>query len=154
MSSIIELNTATVPIVVGARPADYDWPELAHRWDHNDLAAVHDWLNRRWSQRVRNSPAGQADPEAQFLQALAFAALALHFTQGGNQEGALLMLDDALIGLGKFRPGFLGVGVEPILDTLHELRPIIASLAPDAPCPLMPFVYRKFELWPNDHGTH
>jgi hypothetical protein len=71
--------------------------------------------------------------------------LALHFTQHGNQEGAVLMVDDAMVALGRFRPGFLGVQVDPIIATLQELRPLLAGLAPDAECPLWPFVYRKFE---------
>ena len=125
--------------------AHFLWEELAHLWDSNDLAAAHDWLNARWSRLIRNSVAGQMDPEAQFLQGLAFAVLALHFTQHANQEGAVMMIDDALVVLGRFRPAFLGVRVEPIVATLEELRPLLAGLAPDAEYPLWPFVYRKFE---------
>ncbi|MEW5888737.1 MAG: DUF309 domain-containing protein [Pseudomonadota bacterium] len=121
------------------------WEELAALWNANDLAAAHDWLNERWSRLVRNRPGGQADPEARFLQALAFAVLALYFTQTGNQEGARLMLDDALVALARYRPRFLGLEVEPIVATLLELQPVIAGLAPDAECPLYPFVFRKLE---------
>jgi uncharacterized protein len=123
----------------------FDWQELAHLWDGNDLAAAHDWLNERWSGLVRNRTGGQADPEARFLQALAYAVLALHFTQIGNQAGARVVLDDALITLAAYRPSFLGVRIDPIYATLDELKPMLAGLADDDPCPMFPFVYRKFE---------
>lgn len=123
----------------------FRWEEFARLWDGNDLATAHDWLNERWMRLIRNRPGGQQDAEAQFLQSLAYATLALHFTQNGNQEGALLLLDDALVALGRYRPEFLGVQVDPILATLNELRPLLVGLAPHAECPLWPFVYRKFE---------
>ncbi len=123
----------------------FDWEALAHLWDSNDLAAAHDWLNERWSALVRNRPGGQADPEARFLQAMAYAVLALYFTQIGNQAGARVVLDDALIALAMYRPTFLGVRIDPIYATLDELKPLLAGLADDDPCPMFPFVYRKFE---------
>jgi hypothetical protein len=123
----------------------FAWDELAHLWDGNDLAAAHDWLNERWSALVRNRPGGQADPEARFLQALAYAVLTLHFTQQGNQAGARVVLDDALMALAQYRPRFLGVHIDPIYATLHELKPQLSGLADDDPCPMFPFVYRKFE---------
>jgi hypothetical protein len=123
----------------------FRWEELAQLWDSNDLAAAHDWLNQRWSALVRNRPGGQADPEARFLQALAYAVLALYFTQVGNQAGARVVLDDALVALASYRPGFLGVRIDPICATLDDLKPMLAALADDAPCPVFPFVYRKFE---------
>lgn len=122
-----------------------DWVEAAAMWDGNQLGQLHDWLNERWSRLIRNSLLGAKDPEAEFLQGLAYATLALFFTQNQNQEGALLMLDDALIALGKYRPSFLGVNVEPILGALQEMRPLLVGLAPDDDCPLYPFVYPKFE---------
>jgi len=114
-------------------------------WNGNRLEQLHDWLNERWSRLIRNSLLGTKDPEAEFLQALAYAVLALFFTQNHNQEGALLMIDDAQLTLGKYRPRFLGVHVDPILAALQELRPLLVGLAPDAECPLYPFVYPKFE---------
>ena len=86
------------------------------------------------------------DPDASFLQGLAFAALALHFTQDGNQEGALMMIDDAMVVLAPYAPSHQGVAVEPVLQSLAELRPMLVGLPPDAPCPIQPFVYRKFRL--------
>lgn len=124
--------------------SEIDWSEVAALWDGNALGELHDWLNARWSRLVRNSVLGTDDPEARFLQGLAFAALALFFTQHHNQEGALLMIDDASIALSRFRPGFLGVEVDPILDGLHTLRPLLVGLAPNADCPLWPFVYPRF----------
>ena len=70
----------------------------------------------------------------------------LFFTQNQNQEGALLMLDDAAMALGKYRPAYLGIQIEPIYATLQELRPMLVGLAPNADCPMVPFVYPKFEF--------
>lgn len=125
--------------------SELDWSEIAVLWNANELGPLHDLLNERWSRLIRNSPLGAADPEAEFLQALAFATLALFFTQNRNQEGALILLDDALIALGKYRPSFLGAQVDPIVGTLHELRPLIAALPADGENPMFPFVYAKFE---------
>jgi hypothetical protein len=122
-----------------------DWTEAAAMWNGNQLGQLHDWFNERWSRLIRNSLLGTRDPEAEFLQGLAFATLALFFTQNRNQEGALLMLDDARMALAKYRPRFLGVNVEPIVGALDGLRPLLAGLAPDDDCPLYPFVYPKFE---------
>jgi hypothetical protein len=123
-----------------------DWDAFAVLWNANDLAAAHDWLSERWARLVRNSVLGNADPEAEFLQGLAFAVLALFFTQNRNQEGARLVLDDALVTLAKFRPSFLGVKVDPVVGALTELRPMLAGLAPEDDCPIYPFVYSKFEF--------
>jgi uncharacterized protein len=122
-----------------------DWREAATMWNDNQLGQLHDWLNERWSRLIRNSLLGAKDPEAEFLQGLAYATLALFFTQNRNQEGALLMADDAQMALAKYRPRFLGVHVEPILGALRELRPLLVGLAPEDDCPLYPFVYPKFE---------
>jgi len=123
-----------------------EWGAFAALWNANELAAAHDWLNERWSRLIRNSVQGTSDPEAEFLQGLAFATLALFFTQNKNQEGARLVLDDALVALARFRPTFLGVKIDPIIGTLNELRPLLAGLAPQDDCPLYPFVYAKFEF--------
>ena len=125
--------------------SELDWSEVATLWNSNDLGTLHDWLNERWARLIRNSPMGQQDPEAELLQALAFATLALFFTQNHNQEGALLVLDDAVMALGKYRPEYLGIKIEPIYGGLQELRPLLVGLAPNAECPVYPFVYPKFE---------
>ena len=125
--------------------SELDWSEIAALWNANELGALHDLLNERWSRLIRNSVLGTSDPGAEFLQALAFATLALFFTQNRNQEGALMLLDDALVALGKYRPRFLGVQVDPIIGTLRELRPLIASLPADGENPMFPFVYARFE---------
>lgn len=126
--------------------SEMDWSEVAHMWNDNQLGQLHDWLNERWSRLVRNSVLGTKDPEAELLQALAFATMALFFTQNQNQEGALLMLDDAVMALGKYRPTYLGIQIEPIYATLQDLRPMLVGLAPNADCPMVPFVYPKFEF--------
>jgi hypothetical protein len=126
--------------------ADLDWEPFAALWNANDLAGAHDWLNGRWSRLIRNSLLGTADPEAEFLQALAFATLAFFFTQNRNQDGARLVLDDALVALMKYRPAFLGVRIDPIVAALEDLRPLLAGLAAEDDCPLFPFVYPKFEF--------
>lgn len=125
--------------------AELDWGEVAALWNSNALGTLHDLLNERWSRLIRNSPFGSSDPEAGLLQALAFATLALFFTQNHNQEGALLVADDALVALARYRPHYLGIRIDPIYDTLQQLRPLLTGLAPQAECPLMPFVYAKFE---------
>lgn len=125
--------------------SELDWGEVAKLWDNNQLGQLHDWLNERWARLIRNSPLGTKDPEAELLQALAFATLALFFTQNQNQEGALLMLDDAMMALGKYRPSYMGVRIEPIYGTLEELRPMLVGLASDADCPMYPLVYPRFE---------
>lgn len=125
--------------------SEIDWSEVATLWNTNELGVLHDLLNERWSRLIRNSVLGTRDPEAEFLQGLAFATLALFFTQNRNQEGALLMVDDALIALGKYRPRFMDVRIDPIIGTLQTLRPLIASLPADGENPMFPFVYAKFE---------
>lgn len=125
--------------------SEMDWSEVATLWNANELGVLHDLLNERWSRLIRNSVLGTRDPEAEFLQGLAFATLALFFTQNRNQEGALLMVDDALIALGKYRPRFMGVQIDPIIGTLQTLRPLIVSLPADGENPMFPFVYAKFE---------
>jgi hypothetical protein len=146
MSTIVDLARSGLLIPGGAALTDaLDWEEFAALWDSNDLAAAHDWLNQRWSRRVETRIAGAADPEAKLLQGLAFATLALYFTQTARQDSALLMLDDALMTLAAYRPAFLGVRVDPIFATLGEMRPLVASLAPDAENPTFPFVYHRFE---------
>ena len=125
--------------------SEIDWSEVATLWNSNELGVLHDLLNERGSRLIRNSVLGTRDPEAEFLQGLAFATLALFFTQNRNQEGALLMVDDALIALGKYRPRFMGVQIDPIIGTLQTLRPLIASLPADGENPMFPFVYAKFE---------
>lgn len=141
------LDLAAREFAPAERPSweHFAWDELATLWNTNDLAGAHDWLNDRWSRLVRNRPGGQADPEAQFLQALAFAVIGLYMTQTGNQEGARLMMDDAVVALNRYRPAFLGVRIDPILASLEEIRPLLAGLPADAQCPIFPFLYRKFE---------
>jgi uncharacterized protein len=132
----------------------WQWDELAQHWNNNEFQEVHDWLNERWSKVVKASPAGDKDPDARFIQGLAFAALALYFTQDGNQEGACLLLDDALMVLSQYAPSHMGIMVEPILETLHTLRPAISLLGPDDECPFQPFVYNKlmFDRGRYQHG--
>ncbi|OHC79599.1 MAG: DUF309 domain-containing protein [Rhodoferax sp. RIFCSPLOWO2_12_FULL_60_11] len=125
--------------------SELDWSEVAKLWNNNQLGQLHDWLNERWARLIRNSQLGTKDPEAELLQALAFATLALFFTQNQNQAGALLMLDDAMMALGKYRPSYMGIKIEPIYGTLQDLRPLLVGLPPDAQCPMYPFVFPKFE---------
>lgn len=121
----------------------WDWSELDHLWNQNDFGAVHDWINERWAHIVKTSAAGNKDPDARFMQGLAYAALALYFTQDHNQESARLFIDDALMVLPQYSPSHMGIRVEPVLETLHTLRPAIALLGADDPCPFQPFVYNK-----------
>jgi len=146
MAELIDLTAHLDGAARAPHGGRFDWAELAALWDANRMREAHDWLTERWSHIVRQRPGGHRDPDALLLQGLAFAVNALHFTQTANQEGALLMLDDALLLLGRFRPAFLGVSVEPVIDTLQTLRPTIVALGPCDECPLQPFAYRKFEI--------
>ncbi len=146
MAELIDLTAQLDGAAPARHDGGFDWVELAALWDANRMREAHDWLTERWSRIVRQRPGGHRDPDALLLQGLAFAVNALHFAQNANQEGALLMLDDALLLLGRFRPAFLGVSLEPIVETLQTLRPTIVALGPCDEFPLQPFVYRKFEL--------
>ena len=146
MSSILDLAPRNLPPPDRQVLSSLDWTEAAAMWNDNQLGQLHDWLNERWARLIRNSLLGTKDPEAEFLQGLAYATLALFFTQNRNQEGALLMIDDAMMALAKYRPTFLGVHVAPIVGALAELRPLLVGLAPEDDCPLYPFVYPKFEV--------
>lgn len=117
----------------------FTWPDLAPLWDGNDFGRVHDWLGERWNWLIQTRPLGAEDPDARFLQGLAFAALAFHFTQNRNQEGALLLLDDALRVLPEFQPDRHGLTVGPVIASLETLRPLILDIANEADCPLQPF---------------
>jgi hypothetical protein len=121
----------------------WDWEELAHHWNENDFQAVHDWLNERWALLVKDRIGGDKDPDARFLQGLAFAALAFYFTQNANQEGARLLIDDALMMLPQYLPSHQRIKVEPVIETLHTLRSTIALLGPEDEYPFQPFVYNK-----------
>lgn len=122
---------------------EFAWDELALLWNGNNFGGVHDWLGERWSHLTQVRPDGIGDTDARFLQGLAFAALALHFTQNRNQEGAALLADDALKVLSQYLPAYRGLRVEPVMDTLAELRPLLDGLAPDAECPMRPLVFNK-----------
>ena len=67
-------------------------------WNAGDFGGVHDWLGLRWNKLVQIAFTRGDDKDARFLQGLAFAALAFHFTQNRNQDGARLLADDALCG--------------------------------------------------------
>jgi hypothetical protein len=121
----------------------YAWDELASLWNAGDFGGVHDWLGLRWSQLVQSSSRGVDDKDARFLQGLAFAALAFHFTQNRNQDGARLLADDALSVLPEYGPAHLGVETGSVLKSLRALRPMLDDLDPEADCPMQPFVAEK-----------
>ena len=76
----------------------------------------------------RLAPRGVDDKDARFLQGLAFAALAFHFTQNRNQDGARLLADDALAVLPEYGPAHLGVETGSVLKSLRALRPMLEDL--------------------------
>lgn len=98
------------------------WDELAALWQSGDFRGVHDWINERWSRTVQESPQGDADPFARFLQGMAFAALAFHFAEEQNSESAAIFVEDGLETLQQFPPVYAGVELTPIIDALAELR--------------------------------
>lgn len=111
------------------------WDEFAALWQAGDFRGVHDWLNERWAHTVEQSPRGDAEPFAQFLQGLAYAALAFHFAGEKNAESASLFVEDGLDVLPRYAPSFAGIEITPIVDALAELRgqlpaPATGSLAP------------------------
>lgn len=122
---------------------EFAWDELALLWDGNNFGAVHDWLGERWNHLIQTRPEGHEDPDAQFLQGLAFAALAFHFTQNHNQDGAALLAEDALALLPRFLPAWRGVEIAPVLETLNTLLPLLEGLDHAADCPMQPFVFNK-----------
>ncbi len=121
----------------------YAWDELALLWNAGDFGGVHDWLGLRWNQLVQTRASGMDDKDARFLQGLAFAALAFHFTQNRNQDGAKLLASDALAVLPEYGPAYLGVEVGPVLKSLTALRPMLEDLDPKADCPMQPFMAGK-----------
>ncbi len=131
-----------VPIYVSYDP--FAWDELAELWNAGDFAKVHDWLGLRWSHLIQTRPYGQNDPDARFLQGLAFAALSFHFTQNQNQDGAALLADDAVNVLTSFETAHRGVEIAPILETIKVLRPLLNGLSPEDDCPMQPFVFNRF----------
>ncbi|OIP15996.1 MAG: hypothetical protein AUK53_03700 [Betaproteobacteria bacterium CG2_30_59_46] len=121
----------------------FAWDELALLWNANNFGAVHDWLGERWNTLIQTRSKGQEDPDAQFLQGLAFAALSFHFTQNHNQDGAALLAEDALAMLPRFLPVYCGLEIAPVLETLNTLLPQLVWLEHDADCPMQPFVFNK-----------
>ncbi|WP_136416000.1 DUF309 domain-containing protein [Herbaspirillum sp. ST 5-3] len=122
---------------------EFAWDELALLWDGKNFGSVHDWLGERWNYLIQTRPDGHEDKDARFLQGLAFAALALHFTQNRNQEGAALLADDALQALSAFLPAYRGVQVTPVMETMAALRPLLDGLKHDAGCPVPPSKFNK-----------
>ncbi|MFN3785506.1 MAG: hypothetical protein ACK4RS_01575 [Thiothrix sp.] len=115
------------------------WPELAALWDAGDFGAAHDWLGERWNVLIQSRPDGHNDRDARFLQGIAYAVLALHFTQHANQEGARLMVEDCLQTLSAFEPEWKGMQTATIIDSIKILQPLLVGLDNEAPCPLKPF---------------
>jgi uncharacterized protein len=119
------------------------WGELASLWNVGDFGGVHDWLGLRWSRLVQTRARGADDEDARFLQGLAFAALAFHFTQNRNQDGARLLADDALAVLPEYGTAHLGVETSQVLRSLRTLRPMLENLETEADCPMQPLVSGK-----------
>lgn len=121
----------------------FAWAELAACWNAGDFREVHDWLGLRWNYLIQTRPGGHEDKDARFLQALAFAALAFHFTQNQKQEGAALVADDALSMLPAYLPSYRGLDVAPVIASLSALRPLLEGLAPEDDCPMRPFTFKR-----------
>lgn len=98
------------------------WDELTALWHAGDFRGVHDWLNERWARSMQESPQGADDPFVQFLQGLAFAALAFHFVSERNFESAGIFTEDGLIVLSRYAPVYAGIEITPLIDALAELR--------------------------------
>jgi hypothetical protein len=131
---------STMPICAGDECSLFVLDELALLWNAGDFGGVHDWLGLRWSRLIQTSASGTDDKDARFLQGLAFAALAFHFTQNHNQEGARLLADDALAVLPGYGAAHKGIETGPILRSLRALRPMLENLDTQAECPMQPLV--------------
>lgn len=142
-------SPAPVPRGSMDRTQHFQWGELALLWNGNNFGGAHDWLGARWNHLIQFRPGGHDDPDARFLQGLAFAALAFYFTQNRNQEGALLLLDDARRVLPGFPPDYLGVYLAPILEALNELRPHLVGVECEADCPVEPSMFTRFQFEPE-----
>lgn len=114
------------------------WDELAALWQAGDFRGVHDWINERWSRTVQESPQGDADPFARFLQGIAFAALAFHFAEEQNGESANIFVEDGIDTLSRFPPSYAGVEITPMVDALAGLRDHMP--APETGLPISPVV--------------
>lgn len=113
------------------------WDELAALWQSGDFRTVHDWINERWARTVQESPEGEADPFARFLQGLAFAALAFHFAEDQNDESATIFTEDGISVLNQFPAVYAGIEVRPLLDALGELRHQLPAPATERPIPYL-----------------
>jgi hypothetical protein len=114
------------------------WDELAALWQSGDFRGVHDWINERWARTVQESPQGDADPFARFLQGVAFAALAFHFAEVQNGESAAIFVEDGIDVLSRYPASFAGIEIAPLVDALAELRDRLP--APDTGLPIPPVV--------------
>lgn len=135
---------SAMPICVEGESSIHVWDELALLWNSGDFGGVHDWLGLRWSRLIQTSAHGTDDKDARFLQGLAFAALAFHFTQNRNQDGARLLADDALALLPRYGAAHMGIETGPILTGLRALRPMLDNLDTEADCPMQPLESGKF----------
>ncbi|AXS84105.1 DUF309 domain-containing protein [Marinobacter sp. Arc7-DN-1] len=111
------------------------WDELAAIWQSGDFRGAHDWINERWSRTVQESPQGDTDPFARFLQGIAFAALAFHFAGEQNGESAAIFVEDGLSTLSRFPLSYAGVELAPIIDALAELRHGLPAAGSGLPIP-------------------
>lgn len=103
-------------------PALLVWDELQEMWSRGDFQGAHDWLNAHWSAEVKDLPDGDRQPQARFLQGLAFVALAFHFALAQNRESTGLFVHDGLRVLPAFEPAYGGIQVTPLVDALAELK--------------------------------
>lgn len=111
------------------------WDELLILWQSGDFRAVHDWINHHWSQIVRGSVEADSDPFAQFLQGLAFSALAFHYAGEQNRESAGLFVNDGLEVLSRYPSSYAGIETTPIIDALEELRDLLPASGAEQPIP-------------------
>lgn len=124
----------------------FQWNELAPLWDGDNFGRAHAWLGARWNHMIQTRPLGLDDPDARFMQGLAFAAMAIYFTRNSNQQGARLVLEDALERLPEYEPAYRGVQVTPICEMLSQLKLMVADLPMEADCPVEPSFFRQLRF--------
>lgn len=122
------------------------WSDLAALWQRGDFGRVHDWLGERWNRLIQERPGGHDDRDAAFLQGLAFAALAFHFTQQRNPESARIFADDALRVLARYAPSYEGVRLEALIDAVRILRSRLEGPENEAVAAMEAAIFPRLEV--------
>jgi predicted metal-dependent hydrolase len=89
-------------------------------FNHRLFFEVHEVLETQWLQAT--------DPEKQFLQGLIQLAVAFHHLENHNPRGARSLLQDGIAKLLPYRPAFLGVELQEVIQELEICRAELSQL--------------------------